>query len=99
MGWPIVALWAVTAHVLVSAYRVPEYELLPPRQKHIPPSDVPTFQRSSVESIPYSDGVRRDNAEFGTQFLPLRSAVEALPDIIGSKSQPLRDAVQRIPEM
>jgi hypothetical protein len=54
---------------------------------HYPTEDVPTFQRDSVEWIPsYEKPNQRSSHRsslmeyvFGTQFLPLREAVESIP--------------------
>ncbi|XP_043267881.1 probable chitinase 10 [Venturia canescens] len=98
MGWPVLVLWGLTIVALVTAYRIPDIEESAPFQKHIPPSYVPSFQRYSVEKLPYSQNYQLNQLEFGSQRLPLRSAVEALPDTTGLKSQQLRESVQRIPE-
>ncbi|KAJ8920078.1 hypothetical protein NQ315_011732 [Exocentrus adspersus] len=73
-------------------------------QPHYPPLDAPTFRRDSVEYVPYS-GHHSDRSsqytvyeEFGSRALPLRSAVESIPDVIQtSRRLPLRDAVERRP--
>lgn len=89
MGWAIrgSALLRLTLSLstltLVASYHLPDYRLLPPLQKHIPPSDAPTFQRNSVEGLPLALGSSNINneLEFGSTSLPLRDAVEASPRI------------------
>ncbi|XP_045475619.1 probable chitinase 10 [Harmonia axyridis] len=67
--------------------------------KHEPPPGAPVFQRSAVEQIPILD--RKASyvvEELGTRSLPLRAAVENIPDITKTlKRLPLRDAVEQRP--
>lgn len=66
---------------------------------HYPPSSVKTFLRDSVEHRPLelfrkAQIVSPPGQDFGTRSLPLRSAVESLPEVPESRI-PLRDAVER----
>lgn len=74
------------------------------RDDHVPPPNVPTFRRDSVEHVPDIDITSNMKAsymaleEYGSKSLPLRTAVESVPDTIeSSKRLPLRDAVERRP--
>lgn len=85
MGWLTVTLLGLTTLMLVTSYHLPDYKILPPVQKHIPPSNFPTFQRTSVEGRPrpsvlISNDVSID-PEFGSMRLPLREAVESSPRV------------------
>lgn len=56
------------------------------KRDHIPPAWVPTFLRDSVEQVPHMlRAADRSSAyteinTFGTKSLPLRAAVETVPD-------------------
>nr|XP_023029163.1 probable chitinase 10 isoform X2 [Leptinotarsa decemlineata] len=72
------------------------------RDRHAPPLNVPTFRRDSVEHVPEADRDRSSPylkyEEFGTKSLPLRTAVESVPDLsMNSRRLPLRDAVEKRP--
>ncbi|KAF5303798.1 hypothetical protein FQR65_LT08134 [Abscondita terminalis] len=74
------------------------------RSEHEPPPGTLSFQRSAVESYPDlprpSDRSApfTDYNEYGSKFLPLRTAVESVPDItVSTRRLPLRDAVERRP--
>lgn len=56
------------------------------RSQHVPPLDAPTFRRDSVEHAPVFDQyVDRSYytvyEEFGSKSLPLRAAVESIPNM------------------
>nr|WNT43924.1 chitinase 2 [Monochamus alternatus] len=74
------------------------------RSEHVPPLDAPTFRRDSVEHPPIFDRYTDRSSyytvleEYGSRSLPLRAAVESIPDVIKtSKRLPLRDAVEKRP--
>ncbi|XP_050304967.1 probable chitinase 10 isoform X2 [Anthonomus grandis grandis] len=77
------------------------------QSRHIPSTNVLSFRRDSVEHVPevepsYSikKGSYMTLEEFGSKSLPLRAAVESVPDAIeGTKRLPLRDAVEKRPEL
>ncbi|KAK0083095.1 hypothetical protein PV326_006871 [Microctonus aethiopoides] len=99
MGWPSVALLGLTTLTLVTSYHLTVNQLLPPTQKHIPPSNFLTFQRTSVEGIPKRyDFIDDDNNEeifeFGSISLPLRDAVESSPNKIDNQFEALHNAVE-----
>lgn len=94
MSWFSLALLGITALTVVTPFRIISRH---PPQRHIPPAEAPSFQRSAVERAPELSMKITDQSEYGSRQLPLRTAVEAPPDIIGSKSLPLRAAVESIP--
>lgn len=99
MGWPSVALLGLMTLTLVTSYHLTVDQLLPPTQKHIPPSNFLTFQRTSVEGIPKRyDFIHDDNNEeifeFGSISLPLRDAVEFSPNKIDNQFEALHNAVE-----
>lgn len=57
------------------------------KRSHLPSSSVRTFLRDSVEKVPVFSPSDRSAAytlsepEFGTRSLPLRVAVESVPDV------------------
>ncbi|ENN70443.1 hypothetical protein YQE_12947, partial [Dendroctonus ponderosae] len=73
------------------------------RSEHVPSLETPTFRRDSVEHIPeeVSSSMKASYMsleEFGSKSLPLRTAVESVPDISSNSHRlPLRDAVERRP--
>lgn len=90
MGWPITALCSALLALSLfhtQAHHIPGH----PNLRHVPPPDVPTFQRNAVESSP-------DDREYGSSGLPLRSAVERVPEHYEGHRQPLRDAVEASPK-
>lgn len=77
---------------LATCHRIPGHQFSPfPPQKHLPPDDASIFQRADVESETQDDQV-----EYGSWSLPLRSAVESLPEGYYDQAHraPLRDAVE-----
>ncbi|PSN52638.1 hypothetical protein C0J52_08812 [Blattella germanica] len=107
-----VAMWLQVLAVLAL---VPSTLLLEGRKssRHFPLLEVPTFQRDSVEWIPsyekpFQRGSHRSSSltdyVFGTRSLPLREAVESVPEPVVTKYRyrsdhriPLRDAVEQRP--
>ncbi|CAG9760168.1 unnamed protein product [Ceutorhynchus assimilis] len=72
------------------------------KNDHTPSLQAPTFRRDSVEQVPDVNAFSNFKAsnmgleEFGSKSLPLRAAVESVPDINEiSKRLPLRDAVEK----
>ncbi|GLV44511.1 Chitinase 10 [Carabus blaptoides fortunei] len=72
------------------------------KRDHVPPAWVRTFLRDSVEHVPHllraadhSSAYTEINT-YGTKSLPLRTAVETIPDKTATRL-PLRDAVERRP--
>lgn len=93
MGWISLALLGITVLTVVTPYRI-----ITQKQEHIPPIEAVSFQRTAVESSPELPRKITDQSEYGSRRLPLRTAVEAPPDVIGSKFLPLREAVESIPQ-
>ncbi|XP_008545430.1 probable chitinase 10 [Microplitis demolitor] len=108
MGWPTLAL-SLTTLTLVSSYHLQDYGFLPPVQKHIPPSEAPSFQRTSVEGLPLALGSSNNyksnvypEFEFGSTSLPLRDAVEASPRAAladSCESAAFRDSLENTAEI
>ncbi|XP_014210222.1 probable chitinase 10 [Copidosoma floridanum] len=90
MGRPIGAIAALGLLLALAAAHHLPWHL---GNEHEPPADVPTFQRTAVESQP--DDVW--SSAYGSASLPLRSAVESVPDHPESRRQQLRDAVETSP--
>ena len=79
MGRAIAVLVALAALTLVGSHHIPGHV-----QRHQPPPQAPSFQRAAVESRPAG-------AVLG---LPIRTAVESVPEHYQGHRQPLRDAVE-----
>ncbi|XP_028131818.1 probable chitinase 10 [Diabrotica virgifera virgifera] len=69
------------------------------RDSHMPPPGVPSFRRDSVEHVPKDKNLAYSlPPEYGSVSLPLRAAVESIPNILeNSRRLPLRDAVEKRP--
>nr|AUF41628.1 chitinase 4 [Rhynchophorus ferrugineus] len=72
------------------------------RDGHFTPLDGPTYGRDSLEHMPDIDMYGSLNAaymsleEYGSKSLPLRTAVESVPDTAeSSRRLPLRDAIEK----
>ncbi|KAG5889208.1 hypothetical protein JTB14_033286 [Gonioctena quinquepunctata] len=93
----------ICAVLLISISLTEEKSTRIKRDSHTPPLYVPTFRRDSVEHIPETNEDYRKSPylkyeEFGTRSLPLRTAVESVPDLSeNSRRLPLRDAVEKRP--
>ena len=74
---------ALAALSLVGSHHIPGHH-----QRHLPPAGEPSFQRGAVESYPGNEPVPE------SWGLPLRTAVESIPEHDGDHRQPLRDAVE-----
>lgn len=62
-------------------------------QLHVPPDSKPSFQRGAVERPP-PGVVRVHGGQSHSEWLPLREAVELVPENYETQRQPLRDAVE-----
>lgn len=89
MGWWIdVFACALSLFVvLTNAHYLPGH-----LNHHEPPIGSKSFQRTAVESLPRND--KNFTNIYGSVFLPLRSAVEAIPNHLEIQRQPLRDSVE-----
>lgn len=93
-------MFQISAILVLSIFHPTEERIVrEKRSSHIPPSWVKTFQRGSVESIPIQEiSAYTSIFDYGTRSLPLRAAIETVPDIIeNSQRLPLRDAVEKRP--
>ena len=88
MGWLTLTLTGLATWSLVTSFHLPHPELHPVQRRHIQVSNVLNFQRGSVESHPLQiksvikqqTELKPDESEYGSKSLPLRAAVEAIPD-------------------
>ena len=96
MGWLILTLVGLAATLKVNSFHLQHPELYPEQQQKIKNLN---FQRDSVESIPeqIKNRIGQQTEQkielpgYGSKFLPLRDAVEAVPNTFGIDDAKLED--------